>query len=168
MAGSEEDREQLKIFRSPNASFERDAQNAATVYTEHVLSGLADSDFNGIWIRGIFHQLLRHPAFPEFGADAKGLQASLETVISRAACHGIKVSTSITRSRLACRSNIRSGRRTRRSAAPSQPTASTIGPQALPVVVHPIGVVVLEVEAERYSSNQIDQAVPGKTTESLE
>ena len=91
MAGSEEDREQLKIFRSPNASFERDAQNATTVYTEHVLSGLADSDFNGIWIRGIFYPFLRHPAFPEFGADAKGLQASLETVISRAACHGIKV-----------------------------------------------------------------------------
>ncbi len=60
----------LKIFRSPRADFERDADLADEVYTEDELRRLADSGFNAVWVRVIFRELLKHPTYASFGRDS--------------------------------------------------------------------------------------------------
>lgn len=81
----------LKIFRSPRADFERDADLADEVYTEDELRRLADSGFNAVWVRVIFRELLKHPTYASFGRDSDRLLANLNTVIERGTKVGIKL-----------------------------------------------------------------------------
>ncbi|MFH1566387.1 MAG: hypothetical protein ABIL09_00190 [Gemmatimonadota bacterium] len=79
----------LRIFRSPRADFERDAELADEVYDDRALAALADSGFNAVWVRVIYRRLLPNPRYPAFGQDAeKGLPA-LNRVVERGARHGI-------------------------------------------------------------------------------
>ncbi len=80
----------LKIFRSPRAHFEHDAERAGRVYTEDELRRIADAGFNAVWVRVIYRRLFRHSAFPEFGADFAWLE-NLRQVIQRGNRVGVKL-----------------------------------------------------------------------------
>ncbi|NOY80878.1 MAG: hypothetical protein GXP31_07710 [Kiritimatiellaeota bacterium] len=80
----------LKIFRSPRADFEHDAERAHQVYTEDELRRIADAGFNAVWIRVIYRRLFRHRAFPEFGGSAAWL-GHLRSVAKRGEKVGVKL-----------------------------------------------------------------------------
>ena len=81
----------LKIFRSPKADFERDAELADRVYTEDALKQLADAGFNAVWVRTIYHQLLKNPKYPSFGERSDDLLRALGRVIERGEKCGVKL-----------------------------------------------------------------------------
>lgn len=60
-------------------------------YSDEILQRIAGSGFNGIWVHGILHEIVRHPDFPEFGVYADELQEKLRTLAARAGKYGIKV-----------------------------------------------------------------------------
>lgn len=82
---------QLRIFRDPQAHFWHDAKCADRVYTDEVLRRIADSGFNAVWVHVEFKDLLKHPAFPEFGQSSDTLLAGLNRVIERGDRLGMKV-----------------------------------------------------------------------------
>lgn len=91
----------LKIWRSPYSKFhspldvintlESETFTADAVYTDEELKLIADNDFNGIWVHGILHNIVKQDEFPEFGIYADEQQEKLESLIRRAAKYGIKV-----------------------------------------------------------------------------
>ncbi len=91
----------LKIWRSPHSVFghapeaenllEVETYTADAVYTDEELSRIADGGFNGIWLHGQLHNLVRHPLIPELGLYAEQQRERLRSLITRAARHGIKV-----------------------------------------------------------------------------
>ncbi|MFA7229820.1 MAG: hypothetical protein WC071_00985, partial [Victivallaceae bacterium] len=91
----------IKIWRSPYSEFGKfsripnDLQDetitADNVYTDAVLSGIATSGFNGIWLHGLLHNLVQATEFPEFGQNSAIHLEKLRNLIKRAAKHGIKI-----------------------------------------------------------------------------
>lgn len=83
----------LRIFRSPEAHFEHDAELADQVYTQDALQALADAGFNAVWVRIIYRQLLKNAKYPEFGEHAHAYLANLNRVIERGEKCGVKLVT---------------------------------------------------------------------------
>ena len=91
----------FRIWRSPYTKFhspldaintlESETFTADATYTDEALKVIADSDFNGIWVHGILHNIVKQGEFPEFGVYADEQQEKLRNLIGRAAKHGIKV-----------------------------------------------------------------------------
>ena len=61
------------------------------VYTDEVLASIAESGFNGIWVHGQLHNLIWRPEFPELAPLAALHQERMNSLIRRAAKHGLKV-----------------------------------------------------------------------------
>ena len=61
------------------------------VYTDEVLSSIAASGFNGIWVHGQLHNLVWREEFPELAPLAALHQERMNSLIRRAAKYGIKV-----------------------------------------------------------------------------
>ena len=51
----------LRVLRSRNADFQRDAELADQVDTDDVLQGIVSAGFNAVWVRTINHELLPNP-----------------------------------------------------------------------------------------------------------
>jgi len=60
-------------------------------YTDGLLSKIAHSGYNAIWVWGKLYELGRSPALPELGAEAPARLARLKALVDRAARHGIDV-----------------------------------------------------------------------------
>ncbi|OGV80340.1 MAG: hypothetical protein A3K19_04225 [Lentisphaerae bacterium RIFOXYB12_FULL_65_16] len=81
-----------RILRSPMSFFHR--QELPTVldaYPETYLLRMAHHGFNGIWLRGRLHEMVKVRAFPEFGLDSDRILRDVNTLVQRAAKYGIKV-----------------------------------------------------------------------------
>jgi len=91
----------LKIWKSPYSRFHSpldvintlasETFTADVVYTDETLKFIADNSFNGIYIHGLLHNIVKQEEFPEFGIYADVQQEKLRNLIERAAKHGIKV-----------------------------------------------------------------------------
>ena len=60
-------------------------------YPEGLLSRLAESGVNAVWLHTVLSTLTGDPAFPEFGAGGERRLANLKKLVARAAKYGIKV-----------------------------------------------------------------------------
>ena len=81
-----------RILRSPMSFFHR--QELAPVleaYPDEYLQKMAHHGFNGIWLRGKLHEMVKVPVFPEFGKNAECLIADLNELVQRAGRYGIRV-----------------------------------------------------------------------------
>jgi len=91
----------LKIWRSPDSTFgtcgrELDAgtdetMTAGAAYTDAELENIARAGFNAIWIHGLLRNLVTSSVFPEFGSRAGQHLEAMNTLVKRAAEHGLKV-----------------------------------------------------------------------------
>ncbi|MFA6717193.1 MAG: hypothetical protein WCS27_17575, partial [Victivallaceae bacterium] len=91
----------LKIWKSPYSRFHSpldvintlasETFTADVVYTDETLKFIADNSFNGIYIHGLLHNIVKQEEFPEFGIYADVQQEKLRNLIERAAKYGIKV-----------------------------------------------------------------------------
>jgi hypothetical protein len=91
----------IKIWRSPYTVFGENSTHpndlldetvtADAVYTDEVLTGIARSGFNGIWVHGLLHHIVTEELFPELGCNATIHQGKLRHLIERAAKYDIKV-----------------------------------------------------------------------------
>lgn len=83
----------LRIWRSPRSSFHADeALDAAEVYDDDTLAGIAAAGFNAIWLRGKLRGMMDSSVFPTLNApDAERRRQSLQTVIARGRRHGVAV-----------------------------------------------------------------------------
>lgn len=91
----------LKIWRSPHSNFgkgrrELDAGTDETMiaeaaYTDAELANIARGGFNAIWVHGLLRNLVKSTVFPEFGGRAEQHQTAMNTLVRRAAKHGLKV-----------------------------------------------------------------------------
>ncbi len=91
----------IRIWRTPLTVFggtdcHSDGRDDETVtalgaYTDEILAGIAGDGFNGIWVHGLLHHLVKAAEFPEFGEFAGLHQEKLRRLIERAARYGIKV-----------------------------------------------------------------------------
>lgn len=93
---------QYKIWRSPYTCFgglnslrpdntKDETLTAVNVYTDDVLSDIAENGFNAIWLHAVLSSISIVPEFPEFGGNAMAHIEALNTLTARAAKHGIKV-----------------------------------------------------------------------------
>ena len=93
---------QYKIWRSPYSCFgglnslkldntKDETYTAVNVYTDEVLADIAANGFNAIWLHAVLCSISIVPEFPEFGTNAMAHVAALNTLVARAAKHGIKV-----------------------------------------------------------------------------
>lgn len=93
--------ELIGIWRSPYSDFGKalkvanDLQDetftAVNAYTDEVLSGIAGSGFNAIWVHGLLQNLVPSGVFPEFGKHSRKHIKNMRSLIVRAARHGLKV-----------------------------------------------------------------------------
>lgn len=93
--------EMLKIWRSSRSAFGKfsrrydpageETWNVLEAYTDAELKSIAESGFNAVWVHALLHNIVRTPDFPELGADAAEHQRRLNTLIERAAKHGLKI-----------------------------------------------------------------------------
>lgn len=93
--------EDIRIWRSPLAKYDADpdawnkaeGENASSseVYSDSVLSDIAEHGFNGIWLDSHFHNLVSRSEFPELGIYAGIHQKRILELIGRTAKFGIKV-----------------------------------------------------------------------------
>ncbi|MBR1965468.1 MAG: hypothetical protein IKA22_02545 [Lentisphaeria bacterium] len=91
----------IKIWRSPESKFgilsekNDDLQDetflAQYAYTDEVLEKIAADGFNGIWIHGQLHNIIKTSHFTEFAPNSEKHIQSIKTICSRAAKYGIKV-----------------------------------------------------------------------------
>lgn len=91
----------IRIWRSPYSNFyspldvintrESETFTADAVYTDEALSSIAGSNFNGIYVHGLLHNIVKQEEFLEFGVYANEQQKKLRNLIERAAKYGIKV-----------------------------------------------------------------------------
>lgn len=91
----------IKIWRSPESKFgilsekNDDLQDetflAQYAYTDEVLEKIASDGFNGIWIHGQLHNIIKTSHFTEFAPNSEKHIQSIKTICSRAAKYGIKV-----------------------------------------------------------------------------
>ncbi len=91
----------IRIWRYHLSEFDSDADawnklenetfRADAVYTDEVLAEIAAYGFNGIWLHAQLHNMVRRKEFPELGLYASQQQEKLQSLITRAAGHGIKV-----------------------------------------------------------------------------
>ena len=61
------------------------------IYSDEVLSSLAENGFNGIWLDAHLYDLVRHDVFPEFGEFAELHIAALNRLIAKCEPYNIKV-----------------------------------------------------------------------------
>ncbi len=61
------------------------------VYSDEVLSSIADAGFNGIWIYGILKDIVPSKYFSEFGRNSSVHIKNVNRLIDRAAKYGVKV-----------------------------------------------------------------------------
>ncbi|NQU42905.1 hypothetical protein HQ520_06435, partial [bacterium] len=84
--------ESVRIWRSPYIHFyEDEVVEAAEVYTDVFLRGVAEAGFNAIWIRGLLREIVPSSYFEEFGRNSATMIESLRTVIRRGQKAGVKV-----------------------------------------------------------------------------
>jgi len=91
----------LKIWRSPHSFFgkgscELDAgtdetMTAEAAYTNAELEKIGRAGFNAVWVHGLLRNLVKSSVFPEFGSRAEQHQKAMNTLVKRAAAHGLKV-----------------------------------------------------------------------------
>jgi hypothetical protein len=81
----------LRVFRSPKAHFEHDAEYADRVYTSDALQAIAAAGFNAVWIRVKGFEICCDPQYPELGAHAEALIRNLNLVAERGASCGVKL-----------------------------------------------------------------------------
>ncbi len=93
---------QYRIWRSPYSRFgglnslrpnelSDETITAERHYTDEILSGIAKNGFNAIWIHGVLANVTKAPDFPEYGKNAEMHIKSINTLVERAARHGIKI-----------------------------------------------------------------------------
>lgn len=93
---------QYKIWRSPYSCFgglnslkldntKDETFTAVNIYTDEVLADIAANGFNAIWLHAVLCSISIVPEFPEFGQNAMAHISALNTLVARAAGHGIKV-----------------------------------------------------------------------------
>ena len=93
---------QYKIWRSPYSCFgglnslkldntKDETLTAVHVYTDEALADIAANGFNAIWLHAVLASISIVPEFPEFGENAMAHISALNTLVARAAKHGIKV-----------------------------------------------------------------------------
>ncbi len=93
---------QYKIWRSPYSCFgglnslkldntKDETLTAVNVYTDEALADIAANGFNAIWLHAVLASISIVPEFPEFGENAMAHISALNTLVARAAKHGIKV-----------------------------------------------------------------------------
>lgn len=68
-----------------------ETMTAAAAYTDAELERIAAAGFNAIWVHGLLRNLVTTSVFPEFGRRADAHQAAMNTLVERAARHGVKV-----------------------------------------------------------------------------
>lgn len=91
----------VRIWRSPRSAFgefykhpddmQAETFLAADAYTDDELARIAMAGFNGVWVHAQLHQIVADAAFPELAPNAVRHQERLNTLIGRAARHGIKL-----------------------------------------------------------------------------
>ena len=81
----------LRVFRSPKAHFEHDAEYADRVYTPAAMRGLAAAGFDAVWIRIKGFEIVPNPRYPQFGRDSARLLRNLNLVAERGAACGVKL-----------------------------------------------------------------------------
>lgn len=81
----------LRVFRSPKAHFEHDAEFADRVYTPAVMAELGAAGFNAVWIRVKGFEIAPNPKYPALGRDSARLLRNLNLVAERGAPHGVKL-----------------------------------------------------------------------------
>lgn len=81
----------LRVFRSPKAHFEHDAEFADRVYTPETMRELAAAGFNAVWIRVKGFEVVPNPKYPELGRDSARLLRNLNLVAERGAPYGVKL-----------------------------------------------------------------------------
>ena len=91
----------IKIWRSPDSKFgvwvehpddlQDETFQAQYTYTDEVLQKIASDGFNGIWIHGQLHNIVKTSHFTEFAPNAEQHQQAIKTLAMRAAKYGIKV-----------------------------------------------------------------------------
>lgn len=93
---------QYKIWRSPHSRFgglnslrpdntQDETLTAVNIYTDEVLADIAQNGFNAIWLHAVLANITLVKEFPEFGTNAAAHIEALNTLVQRAAKHGIKV-----------------------------------------------------------------------------
>ena len=81
----------LRVFRSPKAHFEHDAEYADRVYTQEAMQELADAGFNAVWIRVKGFEVAPNPKYPQLAKDSERLLRNLNLVVERGARCGVKL-----------------------------------------------------------------------------
>lgn len=90
-----------RIWRSPRSAFgefykrsddlQAETYLAVEAYTDDELQQIAAAGFNGIWVHAQLHYIVADAVFPELAPHAEQHQERLNTLIQRAARHGIAV-----------------------------------------------------------------------------
>lgn len=93
--------ENIKIWRSPQSKFgvwvehpddlQDETFQAQYTYTDEVLQKIAADGFNGIWVHGQIHHIVKTSHFAEFAPNSEKQIGALKTLCERAAKYDIKV-----------------------------------------------------------------------------
>ena len=93
--------EPIKIWRCPQSKFGILTEKnddlldedllAQDTYTEEILQKIASDGFNGIWIHGQLHHIVKTSHFSEFAPHSEKHISAIKTLCDRAAKYGIKV-----------------------------------------------------------------------------
>lgn len=79
-----------KLLKTPN-DLQDETVTAVKVYTDKVLSEIAQGGFNAIWVHGILKNIVLSEIFPEFGQNSSLHLRNMRALIKRAKKNGLKV-----------------------------------------------------------------------------